>query len=157
MKHLPKTIALSLSLAAFSFMTSPAFAQSTDAVKDKAVDMATDKAKSMAKDKVTDAVKSEMASDALVDGAEKMAKEKMSKKDWSLEKDAMSDKAIKDKAVKETGDVMTAPAVMQKPVETPIQAMPADTAVETVNIACPSGTTAQSDGTCMITGDYEAE
>ncbi len=151
MKHVSRTLALSLSLAAFSFMTNPAFAQDSmaqaaDAVKDKAVDMATDKAKDtvkdMAKDKMTDAVKSEMASDAIVDGADKMVK-----KDWNMDKEM----------VKETGDVMTAPAVMQKPVSAPVQAIPADTTVETVRIACPEGTTAQDDGTCMITGDYQGE
>lgn len=170
MKHLSRTLALSV--AALGLMAAPAFAQTTDAVKDQAVDMAkdtvkdkaTDMAKDKAKDMAADAIKSETAGDVMVKGAEGVMKDKVNETAMDMAEDHAKDKA-KDMAKKEmmgeptmeTGDVMEAPAVIQSPVEAPLPTIATDTPVQTINIACPSGTTAQPDGTCMITGDYQGD
>lgn len=127
-----------LSLALFA---APAFAQSSatdakDYAKEKAVEEVKDKASDMAKDK---------AEDMAMDKAKKM------KGDHKLMiKSSDGDMAVGAEGVE---TMMDKPVMEQEMAKQDM--MPAPAATTTVVVSCPEGTTAQDDGTCMITGDYE--
>jgi hypothetical protein len=125
----------------FAAIATPALAQDPDPqpMMDKAEEAMMDKAEDavmdMAKDTVTDAEPiMEKAEDTL---AEPMTEDVIEEPPM-FEPDMDAEPVMKDKAMMET-----APS--------PTVAPPTSIAV-----ACPSGTTAQPDGTCMITGDWEA-
>ncbi len=61
------------------------------------------------------------------------------------------------KAILEQNKMQPAPVQDMPAQSTPFQASPdlSAPAPVAVEIACPAGTTAQADGTCMITGDYQ--
>ncbi len=60
---------------------------------------------------------------------------------------------MKDGTVKPVTTMDGKDAVMSTPIsETPA---PAPTQAQTAPVSCPSGTTAQSNGTCMVTGDWK--
>lgn len=50
-------------------------------------------------------------------------------------------------------DAMVKPAMTEPVMEAPVMAEPAIEAPTVIAVACPTGTTAQPDGTCMMTGD----
>lgn len=138
-----------------ALMATPAFAQSSatsaeDYAKEKAATEVKDAAKDMAQDAVM-----EKADDMAVDAAKEMHKSDnamMIKGDpLTIETSTAVIKA-EDAEMKIDGEtaiikadkVMTKPTMMEPPSVT-----------TTVVIACPEGTTAQDNGTCMITGDYK--
>ncbi|MEP4053386.1 MAG: hypothetical protein ABJN22_14175 [Litorimonas sp.] len=129
--------------------SAPAFAQSSAT---KAEDYAKDKAASEAKDAVNDEAKDMIkghdadqspASDPLMI---KSPSEAIAATEGEI---AVSDDGMmlkgKDIMTESKPEMTKKPAMMDAPT----------TATTTVVIACPEGTTAQDDGTCMITGDEE--
>lgn len=135
--HIKPLIAAALMPCAL--LAAPAFAQSSAT---KAEDYAKDKAAKEMSEKAPDMVKDE---------AKDMARSVLDK--------ATHDKAKMDKPMTapDTSLMIKGDPVMIEANETPVQPdmMDAPANVTTVVTACPEGTTAQDDGTCMITGDYE--
>lgn len=117
----------------------PAFAQSSAT---KAEDYAKDKVATEAKD---------MAADKAPDNA-------MMIKGDPLTVETPSAIIVADDAemILEDGNtILNADKVTSKSKMEAPNMMEAPAAVTSVTIACPEGTTAQNDGTCMITGDYK--
>jgi len=71
-------------------------------------------------------------------------------------KDVVMDKAdsMMKKEMMQSGTVKSAPA-MQKSYGSGTPAATTTASVPAASINCPSGTTAQANGTCMVTGDYQ--
>lgn len=133
----PILAAAGLSLALFA---APAFAQSSAT---KAEDYAKEKAVEEVKEKATDMAK-EKAEDMVMDEAKKM------KGDHKLMiKSSDGDMAVGADGVEPLVDT---PAMEPEMAKEDMMMAPAPTT--TVVVSCPEGTTAQDDGTCMITGDY---
>ncbi|WP_427451662.1 hypothetical protein [Litorimonas sp. WD9-15] len=131
-------------LVAAGLMAAPALAQDslTEKAKTDVTDMAKDKAKSMMENEVT------------------IKADKVMNKDGKMT--ATGDPLTietPEKIMVATDGVMTSGedgvTIMGDTIEVTEKPM-MDTAAPatTVNIACPEGTSAQPDGTCMITGDY---
>jgi len=137
--------ALSVALCA-----APAFAQSSatkaeDYAKEKAVEEVKDKASDMATEKMKmDDIKDVApAAEGMILKADPAAVE-MPKTDI-MSKDGLP--KMGDEDLLDPSDIMETPEA-----STPTLSTPAEPTL--VVIACPEGTTAQDDGTCMITGDY---
>ena len=138
---------LTAALLPCALMVAPAFAQSSatkadDYAKEKAVEEVKDAAKDMvtekAAKKANDMVKSDNA--MMIKGAPVMMEAPApviiaQDADMGLQGDTTTYKS---------DDIIAKPAMIDAPA----------TATSVV-IACPEGTTAQNDGTCMITGDYQ--
>ena len=126
-----------------ALMAAPAFAQSSatkaeDYAKDKAVEEVKDTAKDMATEKANERVKTDNG--MMIKGApvpmEAPAPVIIAEDaEMSLEGDTTPYKS---------NELIAEPAMMDAPAQPTL-----------VVIACPEGTTAQDDGTCMITGNYE--
>lgn len=139
------TIKTLISAAALScaLLAAPAFAQSsaTDA-KDYAKDKMTEKVENKAKDAVTvkgDTVIHSSDDTVVIKGAPLMIEtpnQTLTVKDGKM--------TAKDENMMVTGSEIK--TMTRAPEVTPPAAQ--------IDIACPFGTTAQVDGTCMITGDY---
>lgn len=121
-----------------ALIAAPAFAQSSatkaeDYAKEKAVEEVKDKAADEAKDMAMDKAKEMKEDHTLVI--------KTSDGEMNIDSDGvkMKDEMATPKPVMEKTETMSAPATSEPSM---------------VVIACPEGTTAQDDGTCMITGDY---
>ena len=133
-----------------------------DSAKDAVMKAGQSEAKSMMKDKVMGEGAS-MATTSM-DGDDMMTAGKVMMKGGSKEeaakavakgkaKDAVMGKAegmVKDHMMP-SGTIKSAPAVTST---APAIAAPAP-AAPVANINCPYGTTAQANGTCMVTGDYQ--
>jgi len=149
-------------LMSCALIATPTFAQ--DKMKDKAVEEVTDKAvsegKSMAKKAMKKEAKKMMTPEQGVmikgDKVEEMADEtvKASGDPLIIETPEATITAVEgEMEMKDGKTTIMAKEIMTEPKPVMMEApAPAPVAVE---IACPSGTTAQPDGTCMITGDYE--
>ncbi len=129
---------LIIGAATASFALSPALSAQVTGVKDKVVDSVKDEAvkrvKGAAKDKALETVKGTGYGSGAVEGAKKV--------EGAVEKAKAYGSGNKDGAVEKakaygSGNKAAAPAA----------SVPA--------IACPAGTTAQPNGTCMITGNYK--
>lgn len=136
-----------------------------DSLKDASMKAAQSEGKSMVKGTAKsygsgavagEAAKSMDAKDAMTAG--KVMMKGGSKEDAAMAvakdkaKDAMMDKAdgMMKKEMMQSGTVKSAPTYGSG------TAAPAATApATTVTVNCPSGTTAQPNGTCMVTGDYQ--
>jgi len=147
-------------------LAGPSFAQSSatkaeDYAKDKVVEEVKDKAMTKGEDMAKDAVK-----DVTANEAEKMSApaDAMIKSDPAVvetpaitppAKDGMMIKGkeiASDHIIHKSG--MKDAPVEAAPVQEPVNITTPAPAPAIPNIACPAGTTAQPDGTCMITGDY---
>ncbi|WP_026942526.1 hypothetical protein [Hellea balneolensis] len=166
-----------------SMATDKAKDMATDMAKDKAKEMAGDKANMVdpamkagehmmdghsAKDAVMKAGQSEaksmmkgkvMGDEMLtekgkMDGDDMMTAGKVMMEGGSAEDAAMAvaKENAKDAMMEKADGMMKDKMMSQGTIKT---SAPTMTAPATVNIACPAGTTAQANGTCMITGDYQ--
>ena len=108
----------------------------------------------------------DMSEPAMTDPA--MTQEEMSDAVMDAAEDTMEAAEDTMEAAKEMqddamdGDTMMEPSVEPVMEDEPLMEMPPapvmDTAPATsVKVACPEGTTAQPDGTCMVTGDWDGE
>lgn len=148
----------------------------TNTLKDKAADMAVDKAKSEVKSQVKDAVNNPVADKAIDIGAD-MAKGTSMKdaaQDVMMDEVKSNAKGMATARMPGGGTIKTsapqAPAVImhesynestatENTVMDAPQPLPAPVSTPAVTQSgiptnCPSGTTGQPDGTCMITGNY---
>ena len=144
---------LIIGAATASFALSPALSAQVTGVKDKVVDSVKDEAvkrvKGAAKDKALETVKGTGYGSGAVEGAKKVegAVEK-AKAYGSGNKDGAVEKAKAYGSVNKDGAVEKAKAYGSgNKAAAPAASVPA--------IACPAGTTAQPNGTCMITGNYK--
>lgn len=138
-----KTLTTLMLTAAFA--AAPAFAQ--DALIENEADEA-------AKQEMMDAEKA-MMKDKMMDEAAPVMEEGMMEKGMVEPAPVMTDKT---EVMSDTVVMDNEPLVDTAPMQggTPIMddSIAAQGPVEVVNMACPEGTTAQPDGTCMITGDF---
>lgn len=144
---------LTMAVIAAGLMAAPAFAQDkmTDTAKDEVASEAKSDAETVMKDKMDEfSLKEGVEADreapekimTRTDGEMKVKVEitEMAAPEPILIDDAPTEKVMTEKAV-ETDKMMDTPVI-----EAPIT---------TVEIPCPEGTTAQADGTCLVTGDFE--
>jgi len=131
-----------------------------DSAKDAAMKVGKSEVKSMAKEKVMKDGVSMDSQDSITAG--KVMMEGGSKEDAMMAvakdktKDVVMDKAdsMMKKEMMQSGTVKSAPA-MQKSYGSGTPAATTTAPVSAGSINCPSGTTAQANGTCMVTGDYQ--
>ena len=131
-----------------------------DSAKDAAMKVGKSEVKSMAKEKVMEDGVSMDSQDSIIAG--KVMMEGGSKEDAMMAvakdktKDVVMDKAdsMMKKEMMQSGTVKSAPA-MQKSYGSGTPAATTTASVPAASINCPSGTTAQANGTCMVTGDYQ--
>lgn len=176
MKLLKSTLvasALILGTASVSFAQDKSYGSGTkvkDAAVDKATDMAKDKADAMMKDKMMkdgevmmkDKAKSygsgAKVEDAMMKEGDAMMKDKMMKDGEVMMKDKATSYGSGTKvegAMMEKGDVMMKDKMMKEgTIKTGASYGSATPAAAVPTINCPAGTTAQANGTCMITGNY---
>ena len=165
-----------------SFTAAPAMAGPLDLIKNKAKSEAKKEAKKeMKKKAVEQAVSmtgtSESTATTAVDGAEKVmemtgvieaepkADKSMMSKAMDMAKDGMKMKETSSEMPEEHHDATKmkhvdgeVDKVIQKAMPAPTAAAPmikAPAAPMLPPVSCPEGTTAQDDGTCMITGDFD--
>ena len=82
----------------------------------------------------------------------KKAKSMMKNEDGSVQEiDSITVKDTMQKMPPAKADVMMESSMGMEPMTDAAAPM----ATQTINIACPAGTTAQPNGTCMITGNYK--
>lgn len=132
-----------------ALLSTPAFAQSSatkaeDYAKEKAVKEMKDEASDMAPDEMKSAV--EMQDAVKSEGTPMMIKGDPLTIETPTAKITAEDAEMtmeEGKTSLEADEIKTESKMMETPAAT------------TVLIACPEGTTAQADGTCMITGDYK--
>lgn len=144
---------LTMAVIAAGLMAAPAFAQ------DKMTDTAKDEVASEAKSDAETVMKDKMDEFSLKEGveADREAPEKiMTRTDGEMKvKVEITEMAAPEPILIDdapTEKVMTEKAVeTDKMMDTPVIEAP----VTTVEIPCPEGTTAQADGTCLVTGDFE--
>lgn len=144
---------LTMAVIAAGLMAAPAFAQ------DKMTDTAKDEVASEAKSDAETVMKDKMDEFTLQEGveADREAPEKiMTRADGEMKvKGEITEMAAPEPILIDdapTEKVMTEKAVeTDKMMDTPVIEAP----ITTVEIPCPEGTTAQADGTCLVTGDFE--
>lgn len=144
---------LTMAVIAAGLMAAPAFAQ------DKMTDTAKDEVASEAKSEAETVMKDKMDEFTLKEGveADREAPEKiMTRTDGEMKvKGEITEMAAPEPILIDdapTEKVMTEKAVeTDKMMDTPVIEAP----ITTVEIPCPEGTTAQADGTCLVTGDFE--
>lgn len=127
----------------YALLAAPAFAQSSATkaegyAKDKAVKEMQDKAKDMSTDVKSDAKTDHNLEITTSDSIVTVGDEGTVVMDKSVIIAPVTNNTAMDdsKMVKDMGDAVTATPVITE-------------------VACPAGTTAQDNGTCMITGDYQ--
>lgn len=116
----------------------------TDIVKDKAMDMAKDKAEDVMGTSGTNV--GGKVSETAMDRAKSAVM-------GSADEKSMTEMA-KDKAMDMAND--TVKTMKKKPMTSEDSSETGTAASASVTVACPEGTTARPDGTCMITGDWDA-
>lgn len=146
------------------FVASPVFAQDSTA---KTQDLVKDKVVEEVKNTATDMVTEDMAApeDAVIIKGDKIvnkpdgeviikgAPAMIKTPDQMIEVQDGTIAIREDTVTIEGSEIQTSPD--PQPAPEPILAPVAAPAVTQIDIACPYGTTAQADGTCMITGDYK--
>lgn len=144
---------LTMAVIAAGLMAAPAFAQDkmTDKAKDEIATEVKSDAETVMKDKMDEftlkeGVEADMEAPEKImtraDGEMKVKGEitEMAAPEPVLMKETPTEKMMTEKAMK-TDEMMDTPVI--------------DAPVTTVEIPCPEGTTAQADGTCLVTGDYK--
>lgn len=144
---------LTMAVIAAGLMAAPAFAQDkmTNTAKDEVASEAKSEAETVMKDKMDEfTLKEGVEADreapekimTRTDGEMKVKGEitEMAAPEPILIDDAPTEKVMTEKAV-ETDKMMDTPVI--------------EALITTVEIPCPEGTTAQADGTCLVTGDFE--
>ncbi|MEP3888928.1 MAG: hypothetical protein ABJN69_00595 [Hellea sp.] len=123
-----------------------------DSAKDAAMKVGTSEAKSMAKDQIMGDTM--MTEKGTMDGGDMMTAGKVMVKGGSAEDAAMAvaKENAKDAVMGKAKGMMKDQMVHQGTIKT---AAPMTSAPAAVTVNCPAGTTAQANGTCMITGDYQ--
>lgn len=130
-------------------------AEAKDAVMSD-VDVSMDTEDAMTASKVI--MKGGSAEDAAMAVAKDRAKDQlMEKAENIIMEEVGSSTVVMDEAVVETSTVVaTDPTGAVLPVEATVTTTTTPAAAQTVVVNCPAGTTGQPDGSCMITGDYDA-